>query len=145
MKKGIIVFLVVILLGNMLMAGPLFTIDKQDGGIMTWVACILGGPRAGYMVNDKATNIDLLDVFKFIPGIGYLFTWYYAFIGLQNDGFWGCIAGYPGYTTAVSLEKYKSRTKEKFACCIIPAIQMGFEMFGGKKWTEVVKEENLRK
>ncbi len=147
-KKVIITIIVTSILSATVLAGPLFSIDKQKGGC---VSCLVGifDTRSAYVVNEKKVNIELLDVVKLATN--YLIPipvvqLYYMYTGFTNDGASGCLLGmYGGQYSVTSLTKYKTRTKEKWAILLIPGIQMALEVFNGKTWTEVVKAENLKK
>lgn len=149
-KKVIITIIITSILSATVLAGPLFSIDKQKGGLVPCLTSLILDPRLGYMVNEKKQNVDLMHLLKFIPGIGGLVVIYYMYVGYSNAGFIpGCCIGGFGYTTAQSLEKYNARTVEWL--CFIPIANLYSlfviisETMGGKTWSEVVKKENLKK
>ena len=147
-KKIIVIVMMTSIISVSVSAGPLFSVDKQEGGC---VPCLVGAldTRSAYVVNEKKVNIELLDVLKIITN--YLipipvFNIYNMYTGFSNDGISGCCLGmYAGRHSVNSLTKYKTRTKEKFAWLIIPGIQMALEVYNGKTWSEVVEKENLKK
>ncbi len=147
-KKIIITIMLSLLLVTTLIAGPLFSVDKQKGGLVPCLVAIFD-TRSAYVVNEKKVNIELLDLVKVITNTIIpvpVIQLYYMYTGFKNDGVFGCCLGsYGGQYSVTSLTKYKTRTKEKFSCLIIPGFQMAFEIFGGKTWTEVVKAEKLKK
>ncbi|MDY6787533.1 MAG: hypothetical protein SVK54_05345 [candidate division WOR-3 bacterium] len=147
MVKKLVVSLMIIsvLSTTTLAAGPLFSIDKQDGGIVPMALSCLVDPRLGLMANEKAVNFDLMDILRFVPTINFLVMFGNAYTGFKNQGITGCCIGPFGYHTAHSLDKYKPRTKEWMSYILIGWIMIGMEANSGKTWSEVVKEENLRK
>ncbi|MEO0288909.1 MAG: hypothetical protein ABIN00_04670 [candidate division WOR-3 bacterium] len=145
-KKIIIIFLLISLLTPSLFAAPVFSIQKQNGGI---VPCLLGifDMRMGYLANEKAVNVDLLEVLQLVFPILRV---YYAFVGFQNAGVEGCCIGYVGgYTTAQMMKETKGRLIEWLTYVPVANIYSMIvyitETMGGKKWSEVVAKENLKR
>lgn len=144
-KKTVVSFVIMSLLFTTLVAGPIASIDKQEGGIVPMALSCLVDPRLGLMANEKAVNLDLMDILRFVPVINYFVMFGNAYTGFKNHGITGCCIGPMGYHTAHSLDKYKPRTKEWMEYILIGWIMIGMEANSGKTWSEVVKEENLRK
>lgn len=150
LKKIVVLALIVSLLSATLVAGPLFSIQKQDGGVLSCLVSLLLDPRLGYMANEKAVNVDLLHLLKFVPIVGQFMPLVYSYTGYKTSGsFSGCCIGLFGWTTANSLDKYNARTIEWLM--FIPVVNL-FSLFkiitetmGGKTWTEVAKDEHLKK
>lgn len=145
-KKIIVIFLLVAMLTPTLFAAPIFSIQKQKGGI---VPCLLGifDIRMGYIANEKAVNVDLLQVLQLVLPILRV---YYAFVGFQNAGIEGCCIGYVGgYTTAKMMKETKGRLIEWLTYVpvanIYSLIVYITETMGGKTWSEVVAKENLKR
>ncbi|MDD3803674.1 MAG: hypothetical protein PHW02_04690, partial [bacterium] len=116
LKKVIIVALILSILTTTLLAGPLFSVSKQNGGL---IPCLLGvfDGRLGYMANEKAVNVDMIDVLKVVlSAIGLpVMPLYTAYVGYQKGkSFEGCCIGFQGYTTANMMDKTKGRQIEWF-------------------------------
>ena len=145
-KKTIVIMLLVSILSVSVYAGPIFSIQKQKGGLVPCLTSLVLDPRLGYMANEKDVNVDLMHLLRFI-GIGSIV---YGFIGFQKGGLIpGCCIGMFGYTTASGMDKYKARTIEWLAYIPIANFYSLFvlisETMGGKTWSEVVAKEHLKK
>lgn len=145
-KKIVIIFLLLSIITTSIFASPVFSIEKQKGGI---VPCLLGifDFRMGYLANEKQVNVDLLEVLQLVLPI---LRFYYAFIGFQNAGIEGCCIGYVGgYTTANMMKETKGRLIEWLTYVPIANIYSIVvyisETMGGKTWSEVVAKENLKR
>ena len=56
-KKVIITIIITSILSASLLAGPLFSIDKQKGGLVPCLTSLILDPRLGYMVNESKQNV----------------------------------------------------------------------------------------
>jgi len=101
----------------------------------------------GYIANEKAVNVDLLQLLQLVFPILRV---YYAYVGFQNAGVEGCCIGYVGgYTTANMMKETKGRLIEWLTYVpvanIYSIIVYITETMGGKTWSEVVAKENLKR
>jgi len=149
LKKLIIVTLIASILTTAVFAGPLFSVSKQNGGI---VPCLLGvfDMRMGYIANEKAVNVDLLHILRLVPVVNYFMPLYYAYTGYRNAGFEGCCIGMiGGYTTAEMMKTTKGRTIEWLSYVpvvnIYSAIMYILQTTSGKKWSEIEASEHLKR
>ena len=148
-KKLVVTVLIISVLSVSLFAGPLFSIQKQDGGLVPCLTSIFD-PRFGYLVNEKDTNVDLMDILKFIPVVNYVVMIANGITGMKGGGLIpGCCIGIQGYHTAHMMPKYNVRTVEWLMYIPIANFYSLFvvitETWGGKTWSEVVEKENLKK
>lgn len=148
-KKLVVLMLIMSILSVTLLAGPLFSIQKQNGGLVPCLTSVFD-PRFGYLVNEKDTNVDLMDVLKFVPVVNYIVIIANGITGMKKGGFIpGCCIGIQGYHTAHMMDKYKPRTVEWLSYIPIANLYSIFvivtETWGGKTWSEVVAKENLKK
>jgi len=149
-KKFVIVLMLITIASASLFAGPVFSIDKQKGGL---IPCLLGvfDTRMGYMANEKAVNVDLIDLLKPVLSVIGLpvMPLYTGYLGYQNaKGIDGCCIGMVGgYQTANMMGTTKGRTIEWLM--YIPVVNIYSlivyitETMGGKTWSEVVAKEKL--
>jgi hypothetical protein len=139
------------MLTTVIFAGPVFSVSKQKGGI---VPCLLGvfDTRMGYIANERAVNVDLIEVLMVFIPIIRLYTMYVGYSKAKSIE--GCCIGFGGLTTANMLDKTKGRKNEWFmspalswtGCLPLYAgIMYIMETMGGKTWSEIVVKEKLAK
>jgi len=148
-KKFVFVVLLLSLLFTVVLAGPLFSVSKQNGGI---VPCLLGvfDIRMGYQANEKTVNVDLMHVLRIVPIVNYFMPLYYAYTGYSNAGFEGCCIGMVGgYTTATMMKETKGRTIEWLIYVPVANLYSVFvyisQTMGGKTWSQIVASEHLKR
>jgi len=150
-KKLIILALVVSIFSTVVFAGPVFSVSKQKGGL---VPCLLGvfDYRMGYLSNEKAVNVDLIELLTPFFPIIRLYTMYVGYSKAKSIE--GCCIGFGGYTTANMLDKTKGRKIEWFISPVLSwtgclplygSIVYIMETMGGKTWSEIVTKEKLAK
>lgn len=149
-KKTVIVMLLVSIVTVSLFSGPLFSMDKQKGGVLPCLVSLFLDPRLGYQMNEKAINVDLMHLLKFVPVIGQFVVLYNGYTGyMKSKSFDGCCIGFFGYTTANMMDTTKGRTVEWLFYLPIANLYSLFvvisETMGGKTWSQVVTQENLRR
>jgi hypothetical protein len=151
LKKVIIIALVISILTTVVFAGPVFSVSKQNGGL---IPCLLGvfDTRMGYLANERAVNVDLIELLMVFFPIIRLYTMYVGYSKAKSIE--GCCIGYGGLTTANMLDKTKGRKIEWFVSPVLSwtvclplygGIMYIMETMGGKKWSDIVVKEKLAK